>query len=170
MATAKDSTKPLIMPGNVRAVHVVSLVDEIDELGSGIRLTKIAEKAGADTELLISVVSAAEMLGVIRSESGNLFFTDEGLKLKDVDMARVIELMRNKVASIEPFRTALELASRKGGTTADEVAKTLSERGIEWHYKPRQNELLVRNLLIHWAIRAGLLSYDGKNGKFSLPI
>jgi hypothetical protein len=47
------------------------------------------------------------------------------------------------------------------------VAKTLNERGIEWHYTPQQNEVLVRNLLIHWAIRAGLLSYDGKSGKFS---
>jgi len=28
--------------------------------------------------------------------------------------------------------------------------------------------LLISNLLIHWGIRAGLLSYDGKNKKFSL--
>jgi hypothetical protein len=94
--SAKGSTERMIMPGNVRAVHVISLVDEIAELGSGIHLTKIAEKTGADTELLISVVSAAEMLGVIRSESGSLFFTDEGLKLKDVEMARVIGLMRTR--------------------------------------------------------------------------
>jgi hypothetical protein len=166
-ATPKDG-KPLIMPGNVRAIQVVSLTDEIDELGTENRLTKLAENTGSDGEVLISVLSAAEMLGLIRNENGKLFLTEEGLKLKEVEMARVSVLLKEKVAPIEPFRTAIELASEGGSTTAREVAKTLSARGIEWHYKPELNELLVRNLLIHWAIRAGLLSYDGKDKKFSL--
>jgi hypothetical protein len=80
----------------------------------------------------------------------------------------VSAIIKEKVAPIEPFRTAIELASKGESTTASEVAKTLRARGIEWHYKPELNELLVRNLLIHWAIRAGLLSYDGEDEKFSL--
>ena len=165
-ASPKDS-KPLIMPGNVRAIQVVSLTDEIDELGNGIRLTKLVENSDSDGAVLIPVLSAAEMLGLIRNENGNLFLTEQGLKLKEVDMARVSVLLKEKVAPMEPFRTAIELASG-GSTTAKEVAKTLSARGIEWHYKPDLNESLVSNLLIHWAIRAGLLSYDGKDKKFSL--
>jgi hypothetical protein len=166
MATPKD--KPLIMPGNVRAIQVVSLADEIDELGTGIHLTKLAENEGSDAEVLISVLSAAQMLGFVKNEGGNLFLTEQGLKLKEVDMAKVSALLKEKVAPIEPFHTAIELSSRDGSTTAKEVAKTLSALGIEWHYKPEQNESLISNLLIHWGIRAGLLNYDGKNKKFSL--
>jgi hypothetical protein len=162
-------TKPLIMPGNVRAVHVVSLADDVNELGTGISLTKVAEKTGADSEFLISVLSAAEMLGLVRSEKGSLFITEEGLKLKEVGMAQLSVLLKEKIAPIEPFRTAIELASKNGTTTAREVAKSLKTRGIEWHYKPEMNESLVKNLLIHWGIRAGLLSYDGKSQEFALP-
>jgi hypothetical protein len=167
--TPKDN-KPLIMPGNVRAIQVVSLVDEIDELGTGVRLTKLVENSDSDGEVLISVLSAAEMLGLIRNENGSLFLTEQGLKLKEVDMARVSTVLKEKVAPMEPFRTAIELASKTGSTTAKEVAETLSARGIEWHYKPELNALLIRNLLIHWGIRASLLNYDGKDEEFSLVI
>jgi hypothetical protein len=50
--------------------------------------------------------------------------------------------------------------------TASQVADTLAEMGLRWHYKPELNEALIRALLIHWAIYAGLLKYDGKSGKF----
>ena len=73
---------------------------------------------------------------------------------------------QDKLGAIEPFRTAVELASKRGGTTAGEVAQTLGAQGIQWHYKPDLNESLVKNLLIHWTIRADLLSYDGKSEKF----
>jgi len=169
-ATSKNSSRPLMMPGNVRAVQVVSLVDEIDQLGNGIHLTKLVEKTGEDSAVLVSVLSAAEMLGLVKSENGRLFLTEESLKLKEVEMARVASLMKGKVGAIEPFRTAIELASKSGGTTASEVAKTLDSRGIEWHYTPEQNEVVVRYLLIHWAIRSGLLSYDGKSGRFALVV
>ena len=165
-ATPENTVKLPMMPGNVRAIQVVSIIEEIDELGTGVHLTKLAEKTRVDTQVLVSILSAAEMLGLIRSENGRLFLTEECEKLKQVEMGKVAALMKGKVATIEPFRTAIGLASKGGATTASEVAKTLEGRGIEWHFKPEQNEVLVRSLLIHWAIRTGLLSYDGK--KFSL--
>jgi hypothetical protein len=162
---APDSSKPLIIPGDVRAVQVISLLEDIGELGSGTHVNKLAEKTDGDVAVLLPILDAAEMLGLARSEEGELFLTDEGLKFQGTPMSRVSTL-KDKLGAIEPFRTAVELASERGSTTAGEVAKTLGAQGIQWHYKPDLNESLVKNLLIHWAIRAELLSYDGKSEKF----
>jgi len=165
---AKDGTKPQIMPGNVRAVHVISLVEEMGELGTGTHVNKPVEKIGADMGVLLPILEATETLGLVKSEEGDLFITEEGLKFQGTTMAKV-SILKDKLTSIEPFRTAVELASKRGSTSAGEVAQTLAERGIQWHYKPDLNESLVKNLLIHWVIRAGLLSYNGKNGKLRSP-
>lgn len=77
-----------------------------------------------------------------------------------------MRMLKDRVATIEPFRTALDLVSRKKVVTAQDVADSLAEIGLKWHYKPDLNEALVRTLLIHWAIYADLLGYDGKSGEF----
>ena len=155
-----------MMPGNVRAVHVVSVLDEIGELGPGAHVNRLAEKIDADLASLLPILNAAEMLGLLRSEKGNLFLTDDGQRFQETDIVHVLALIRDRLTSIEPFHTAIELASRRGSTTAGEVAETLDKLGIEWDYRPETNEALVKSLLIYWGLRAGLLAYDGKKGKF----
>jgi hypothetical protein len=160
-----DTAKNLIMPGDVRAIQVVSLVEEIGALGKGITFTTLSEKTGVEIDVLPPILKAAEMLGLVGNEGGDLSLTEEGLQFQGSSMDKV-SILRDKLASIEPFRTAVELASGRGSTTAREVAENLAEHGVRWHFNPERNELAVRNLLIHWMIRAGLLSYDGKDGKF----
>ncbi|MDA4113848.1 MAG: AAA-associated domain-containing protein [Thaumarchaeota archaeon] len=161
-----DTAKHLIMPGDVRAIQVVSLVEELGALGRGISFTTLAEKTGVEIDVLPPILKAAEMLGLVGNEGGDLSLTEEGLQFQGSPMDKV-SILKDKLASIEPFHTAVDLAS-KGSTTAREVAETLGEQGIQWHFNPDRNELAVRNLLIHWVIRAGLLSYDGKDGKFQI--
>ena len=146
---------------------MVSLVGEIGSLGRGITFTKLAEKTGVGIDVLPPTLKTAEMLGPVRSNEGDIFLTEEGLEFQGTSMDRVA-ILKDKLVSIEPFRTAVELASKRGGTTAEEVAETLAEHGIRWHCEPERNESAVRNLLMHWVIRARLLSYDGKDGKFQI--
>jgi hypothetical protein len=167
--SAKGSNKTPTMPGNVRAVEVISLVDEIEELGTGIHVSQFAEKTGYDIEVLLPILEAAEMLGLVRSEGGKLFLTEEGLKFEERTMTGRVSALAEKLKSIEPFRTAIELASNGGRTTAEEVSQNLAKRGTTWHYEPETNESLVSALLIHWTIRAGILSYDGEDRIFRVP-
>lgn len=162
----ESEAKTLMMPADVRAIQVISMLDELEALGAGTPINKVAERVGGDISVFLPILSAAEMLGLVRSENGNLFVTEDGLRLQEIAMANLSTLMKGKLVSIEPFRTAVGLASKRGGTTAKEVAGTLAKNGVQWYYEPYVNEELVRNLLIHWAIRAALLSYDGKNGIF----
>ncbi|MDV3277544.1 MAG: AAA-associated domain-containing protein [Nitrososphaerales archaeon] len=156
---------PLVMPGSVRAGQVISLVEITGGLGSKVDAPQLADEFGADIAVLLPILDCAEMLGLTRSEKGDIFLTDLGLKFQKTTKNKV-RMLKDKLMQIEPFWTALELASRKRSVTSAEVAESLARRGVKWHYRPELNERIVNDLLIHWAIYADLLSYNGKTGKF----
>lgn len=155
----------LMMPGPVRAGQVISLVEIAGSIGGKVDAPKLADELGADLAVLLPILDAAEMLGLVRSEKGDVTPTELGIKFQKTTKNKLL-LIRDRVATIEPFRTALELASRGKPITAQEVTDALGEMGLKWHYKPDLNEALVRALLIHWTIYAKLLSYDGKSDRF----
>lgn len=158
----------LMMPGNVRGGQVISLVEITGSIGGKVDAPKLADELGADIAVLLPILDAAEMLGLVRSEKADVHLTELGLKFQKTSKNK-LRILKERIAAIEPFRTALELASRGKPITASQVADGLSEMGLKWHYKPEMNEALIRALLIHWAIYAGLLRYDGKSGKFQKP-
>ena len=155
----------LIMPGNVRAGQVISLVEVTGGLGPKVDVSRLADEMDYDIAVLLSTLDAAEMLGLVRSEKGDVCLTELGLRFQKTSRNKV-RMLRDRLAAIEPFRTALELASRGKPVTAGQVAESLSEIGIKWHYQPELNESLINDFLVHWTIYGGLMRYDGKSGKF----
>lgn len=155
----------LLMPANVRAGQVISLVEITGSIGGKVNAPKLADELGADVAVLLPILDGAEMLGLVRTDKGEVHLTELGLKFQKTSKNKV-KLLKDRLATIEPFRTALELASHGKPVTAAQVADTLADMGLKWHYQPELNESLIRMLLIHWAIYAGLLKYDGKSGKF----
>ena len=156
----------LMMPANVRGGQVISLVEVTGSIGGKVDVPKLADELGADIAVLLPILDAAEMLGLVRTEKGDVHLTELGHRFQKTSKEK-LKMLRDRIATIEPFRTALELASRGKPITAAQVAESLSEMGLKWHYQPDINESLIRALLIHWAIYAGLLRYDGKSGKFT---
>lgn len=155
----------LIMPGNVRAGQVISLVEVTGGLGPRVNVTRLADELDYDIAVLLSTLDAAEMLGLVKSGKGEVCLTELGLRFQKTSKYKV-RMLKDKLAAIEPFRTALELTSKGRPVTAEQVAESLSEIGIKWHYQPELNESLINDLLVHWTIYGGLLEYDGKSGKF----
>ena len=155
----------LMMPANVRAGQVISLVEVAGGIGGKVDAPKLADELGADLAVLLSILDAAEMLGLVRSEKGDVYLTELGHKFQKT-LTNKVTILKERLANVEPFRTALELSAKGKHVTAEWVADSLMEMGIKWHYRPEINETLVKTLLIHWAIYAGLLKYDGKSGKF----
>jgi len=153
------------MPANVRAGQVISLVEVTGGLGPRVDVPRLADELGEDMAVLLPILDAAEMLGLVRSEKGDVYLTELGLRFQKTPKNKV-RMLKDKLAAIEPFRTALELASKGRPVTAEQVAESLSEIGIKWHYQPELNESLINALMIHRTIYGGLLRYDGKSGKF----
>jgi len=156
----------LEMPASVRGGQVISLVEVTGSIGGRVDIPKLADELGADVAVLLQILDAAEMLGLVRVEKGDVHLTELGLRFQKTSKEK-LKILKDRIAAIEPFRTALELAARGKPITSAQVAESLSEIGLKWHYQPDINESLIQALLIHWAIYAGLLKYDGKSGKFT---
>ena len=161
--TQTDEPGPLIMPAHVRTGQIMGLVDVAAELGNLTDLASLADELGDDIDTLLPILDTAEMLGLVDVKNGIVSLTQLGSKFHHVYRNK-IHLIKQQISKIEPFKTALDLATR--GISSAEITQTLSERGIIWHHEPELNEASVHSLLIHWSIFAGLLKYDGKNGKF----
>jgi len=157
--------RPDVMPANVRAGQVIGLVEVVGGLGTAVDVAKLADEFGSDLVTLLPVLDTGEMLGLVKLSKGDVSLTEFGLKFQKTSKNKV-KLLREQLSKIEPFKTAIELAAREGSVSAAEVSESLWERDVRWHHTPEINETLVQTLLIHWAIYAGLLSYNGKTGKF----
>ena len=155
----------LVMPANVRGGQVISLVEITGGIGGKVDASKLADELGADIAVLLPILEAAEMLGLVKSEKGGVYLTDLGLKFQKKERNK-LTMLKDKISMIEPFKTALQLAAKGRPFTAGDVAEELTQIGLKWHYQPDINEQLINTLLIHWAIYAGLLKYDGKSMKF----
>ena len=154
-----------MIPATVRAGQVLALVEIVGSFGGRIDAPKLADELGGDIAFLLPILDTAEMLGLVRNERGDIFLTDSGLKFQKASKGKVRQL-GDRLAKFEPFRTAIELAKKKGAFTPGALAEALARKGFQWHHDKELNETLVQKLLINWAIGAELLKYDGKSGKF----
>jgi NitT/TauT family transport system ATP-binding protein len=155
----------VVMPAHVRPGQIMGLVEATGGLGSPIDLSRVADELGADIATLLPMLDAAEMLGLVKVERGVVALTEFGSRFQKASKNKM-RLVKEQLAKIEPFNTALVLGAHRHAFSSGEVAKTLSKKGVRWHHEPEVNEAVVRGLLIHWTIYAGLLQYDGKADKF----
>jgi hypothetical protein len=153
-----------IFPGNVRPGQVISLVEVTGGLGSTIDASKLADELGADIAVLLPILDAAEMLGLVKSEKGEVTLTEFGQKFQKT-LRNKVRLLTDQLAKFEPFKTALDLVAKNGETDPAEVAEALASKGITWHHEAELNEAVVRATLIAWSIYGGLMTYN-KDGKF----
>jgi hypothetical protein len=159
------ASQPLIMPAEVRAGQVIGLVEITGGLGSVIDASRLADEFGADLTKLLPILDGAEILGLVKTHKGDVSLTEFGLKFQKTSKHKV-KLLKDALSKIEPFKTTLELLSTKKSVSVQEIAEALKAKDIRWHYRDEINEMNIQTILIHWAIYAELLTYNGKTGKF----
>jgi hypothetical protein len=146
------------MPANVKPGQLISLVEIIGDAGGKADARRLARGLEADLTILPAVLEAAETLGLAESANEEIRLTDLGsafLTTPDHNL----RVLKSALATIEPFRTALELASRAGSVTSKQLVRTLDERGIRWDHRHDENSIIVSTLMIDWSIFAGLFRY-----------
>jgi NitT/TauT family transport system ATP-binding protein len=102
------------MPANVKPGQIVSLVQITDDHAPTIALPRLAHELHADIAVLLPIIDAAEMLGLVERQKGELTLTDLGLRFqKPTRNFDRIRLIKDELAKIEPFKTSLDLANQK---------------------------------------------------------
>ena len=154
-----------MMPANVRAGQVISLVEITGGLGSTVDASRLADELGADIAVLLPILDAAELLGLVETQKGQVVLTEFGHKFQKT-LKNKVRLLKEKLSEMEPFRTALEMASHRREVETADIVEELEIEGVRWHHQNDMNYALVQGLLIHWAVYSGILTYDGRTGKF----
>jgi NitT/TauT family transport system ATP-binding protein len=158
---------PVVIPASVRTEQLFGFIDLIARLGPVVTTPRLVRDFGGDFETLLPLIAAAELLGLVRAEEGEVRITDAGLELQKVVERRYrMRLLRDALARIEPFETALALVSSKGSVSVHEIVQSLEKRKVRWQQGDEGDEEIVQNLLVGWGIQAELLSYNGKSGKW----
>jgi len=163
LGASVNESQVIMMPAHVRTGQVMGLVDVAAELGMLTDLARLADELGDDIDTLLPILDTAEMLGLVEVKKGIVSLTLLGSRFYSTSRNK-IHLIKHQLSKLEPFKTAFDLAAH--AVSSAEVTKDLSERGIIWHHEPELNEAAVHGLLVHWAIYAGLLKYNGKTGRF----
>ena len=160
-----EAPQQLVMPASVRAGQVLSLVEITGGLGMPIDVSKLATEFGGDIQTILPILDTAEVLGLVTTSRGDVSLTKFGEEFRKTPNQR-IRLLAKQLLMIEPFKTAVMLADRRGGAKSEDIAAELYDMGVRWHHDPEVNQGLVKEILISWAITSGILSYNGKSGKF----
>ncbi|OYT61989.1 MAG: ABC transporter ATP-binding protein [Thermofilum sp. ex4484_15] len=150
---------------NVKIGNVLGLLDVL--YFSYNRYTdvyRLAEDYDFDLDEILNELRAAELLGLVQVEGGDVMLTDLGEKVvKEGERRR--ELLRERLVKVEPFKTAMELLSEKGEFTLGELVEELKRKGLL--RESGDEEFKELNLtLIEWGVYSGLFHYSSDEGKF----
>lgn len=146
-----------VFPPEVNPNQLAAFLRSVHTSNGAVHVHKLATDLGWDLTKLLPVIDAAKLLGLVKIENGEAELLEEGQRIINVKKGKVLEL-RNSLLQIEPFRTTLKFQKK---FTGKDVAKELYRKGIRWHHEEEVNSMIVNKMLMQWAVRAGILDYDG---------
>ncbi len=152
----------MLFPADVRMTQVNALLRAVNLSGGIADVAKVSKELDTDLTQLLPLLDAAEMLGIIVVEKGDIKLTKLGESMLKAGNRRAL-VVRDALKKLEPFATALQC---NGRFTAAEIADVLSAKGIRWHHEDEVNKSIIEKMLIIWGIYADILEYDGSDSSF----
>jgi len=114
------------------------------------------------------LVNASQILGVTKIHDGRICLSELGTRLNDLPMQEKRHLIGERLTLVEPFRTAIEIATKNATFSSDKVAGELYRNELRWAEEEDLNELIVHDILVDFAVFTGLLEYDGRSDTFRM--
>ncbi len=148
-----------MMPQRVTPIEVIGLTEAVERAGT-IELSDLARSFQRQSSPhFLSVLKAAQELGLIQREEALVHVTDLGLGFARASNGKEA-IIRAGLARIEPFKSALELLSKKKAVSAQDVGEALLKKNLILP-SPMSKDFVLASL-IEWGIASGLLAYNGR--------
>jgi hypothetical protein len=154
----------LIFPAEVRQGQINTFLRVVDSFGGVADIAQVSKELDTDLTQLLPILDAAELLGLVTVEKGDVKLTETGRHFLSLKRGRS-SLVREALSKVEPFATVLTL---DGKFRAKDLADELSRKNIRWHHEDEVNTSILNEILINWGIASGILEYDGSDSTFSL--
>ncbi len=141
---------------------VLGLVEVIYSYGGKVKVSFLGEELRMPIDELGAVVSMAGMFNLLRVKEGiaTLTLYGEAVNLGTIEDKK--RILRKKISTVEPFRTAAALLKKSGSAKEDEMFRKIAEK------YPIQDKERFHKLFINWGTYAGLFEYDSGTRTFRL--
>ena len=143
--------------------QVVALARAVDEHGGQADVARIADDVEMDLDGIGPVVAAAEFLGVVTVEDGDLRLTEFGRKLIKASVKERKAMLREFMKDLPVFRYVIQLIESSGRPASRrEVLEALAV-----HFGTHSSEDLFR-ALVYWGRASELIAYDSRSELLTL--
>ncbi len=137
----------------------------IKQNGGSIKFSQLAEETEEHIDDLFPLVEACQMLGFAKVEESTITITKEG---EELTFGNSLKLIKDKLAKIEPFMSALELLKKESEMSTKSLIDQLKKKGICLHGEKATNEALMKKMFLRLGVRTKLLYYDTERDIWSL--
>ena len=143
--------------------QILGLVEAIDEVGGTADAATIAQEVDMDLDRLGPVVEAAEFLGLVTVDEGDLRLTELSRKLHAANVRQRKALVREIIDDVPVFRQITDMARKAGrALSREEVLGALSA-----HVGRHLADDLF-NALVYWGRYVELVRYDSESEELTL--
>jgi NitT/TauT family transport system ATP-binding protein len=143
--------------------QILGLVEAIDEVGGVADVATISQEVDMDVDRLGPILDAAEFLGLLTVEDGDVRITDLSRKLLHANVRERKAIVRDIIDDVPVFRLITDMARNAGRPLErQEVIDTLSVR-VGSH----QAEDLFK-ALVYWGRYVELVRYDSRSERLIL--
>jgi hypothetical protein len=161
--------RELLFPANIEPSQLIEMMKVLGKQSSGMELPELERDLHVGTDELTCLINASQILGFTKIHDGCIYPGQRGNRLNDLPEAEKKQLLRERLSLVEPFCSTLAMVRIRKFLLSDEVSNLLYKKDLRWSDDEELNQLLVHDILVEWSIFTGLLRYDGKNDRFSLP-
>ena len=143
--------------------EVLGLADTIHGYKSKVKVSFLADELQMDIDDLGEVVDMAKLLGIVKSSKGVVHLTlfGEALSLGNIDNKK--KILREKIITIEPFKTIVSLLKKSDGKMErDVLLEELSKKFLI------EDSKMFLKLMINWGNYTESFEYDSDDETFVL--
>ena len=151
---------------NARVGSIVGLLETLNEQGARIDIYKLSESLRFELNDLMPITEAAELLGFVKIESGDIELADLGRKVVDGDENAKKAIFRQQMLAnvLLARRIRAELEKAEDSRVGREVI--LEFLGSSFTPDESERQVLA---IVDWARYAELFDYDPDTDQFFLP-
>ncbi len=159
-------------PKRVRGFHSISkasvgqilgLVEAVDEAGGTADVATISQEVEMDIDRLGPILAAAEFLGLLEVEDGDVRMTELSRKLLSASVRERKRIVRDIIDDVPVFRRVTEMARSAGRPLDREEIIDAIAANVGSH----QAEEVFR-ALVYWGRYVELVRYDSVSEQLSL--
>ena len=145
--------------------QILGLVEAVDEVGGVADAATISREVEMDVDRLGPILTAAEFLGLVTIEDGDIRITELSRKLLTANVRERKRIVREIIDDMPAFRLVMEMARSSGAPLGrQQVVQALADR-VGSHQAED-----VFNALVYWGRYAELVLYDSESEQLTVRV